>query len=204
MSRFNPKLKLKKKDKDFSELYKLESNIKVTFEDSSETTTMSEERRKALNRKGMNIQPIITPSIIKANTEALKEAFFAKQAALDAKNKEAEDIKLLRLVALNQAKAKAETIDKEKTEAKAETIDKEKTEAETIDKEKTEDEIEIEIKIKEREAKKKAKEAEIKEKKKIEAENKAKLKAKEKEDALAKFQKIRAETKSKVNNKSNI
>jgi len=190
MSRFNPKLKLKKKDKDFSELYKLESNIKVTFEDSSETTTMSEERRKALNRKGMNIQPIITPSIIKANTEALKEAFYAKQAALDAKNKEAEDIKLLRLVALNQAKA--------------ETIDKEKTEAETIDKKKTEDEIEIEIKIKEREAKKKAEEAEIKEKKKIEAENKAKLKAKEKEDALAKFQKIRAETKSKVNNKSNI
>jgi len=186
MSRFNPKLKLKKKDKDFSELYKLESNIKVTFEDSSETTTMSEERRKALNRKGMNIQPIITPSIIKANTEALKEAFYAKQAALDAKNKEAEDIKLLRLVALNQAKAKA--------------IDKEKTEAETIDKEKTEDEIEI--KIKEREAKKKAEEAEIKEKKKIEAENKAKLKAKEKEDALAKFQKNRAETKSKVNNKS--
>jgi len=119
MSRFNPKLKLKKKDKDFSELYKLESNIKVTFEDSSETTTMSEERRKALNRKGMNIQPIITPSIIKANTEALKEAFYAKQAALDAKNKEAEDIKLLRLVALNQAKA--ETIDKEKTEAETET-----------------------------------------------------------------------------------
>ena len=99
MSRFNPKLKLKKKDKDFSELYKLESNIKVTFKDSSETTTMSEERRKALNREGMNIQPIITPSIIKANIEALKEAFYAKQAALDAKNKEAEDIKLLRLVA---------------------------------------------------------------------------------------------------------
>jgi hypothetical protein len=183
MSRFDPKIKPKKKDKDFSQLYKLESNIKVTFADSSETTTMSEERRKALNRKGMNIQPIITPSIIKANTEALKEAFNAKQAALDAKNKEAEDIKLLRLVTLNQAKAKAK--------------------AETIDKEKTEDEDEIEIKIKEREAKKKAEEAEIKEKKKIEAENKAKLKAKEKEAALAKFKKVRAESKSKVNNKSN-
>ena len=101
MSRFHPKLKLKKKDKDFSQLYKLESNIKVTFKDSNETTTMSEERRKALNRKGMNIQPIITPSTIKANTETLKEAFDAKQAALDAKNKETEDIKLLRLVTIN-------------------------------------------------------------------------------------------------------
>ena len=176
MSRFLPKLK--KKDKDFSELYKLESNITVTFEGSSEITTFSEERRKALNRKGMNIQPIITPSTIKASTEALKAVFDAKQAALDAKNKEAEYIKLLRLASVNQAKAITKTIDNEKTED------------------------EIEIKIKEREAKEKAEAAEIKEKKKIEAENKAKLKAKEKEDALAKFQKIRAEAKSKVNNKS--
>ena len=170
MSRFLTKPK--KKDKEFSQLYKLESNITVTFEDSNETTTMSEERRKVLNRKGMNIQPIITPSTIKASSEALKAVFDAKQAALDAKNKEAEDIKILRLASINQAKTKAKTIDKEKTED------------------------EIEIKIKEREAKQKAEAAEIKEKKKIEAENKAKLKAKEKETALAKFQKVRAKSKS--------
>jgi hypothetical protein len=172
MSRFLPKPK--KKDKDFSEFYKLESNIKVTFEDSDEITTMSEERRKAFNSKGMNIQPIITPSIIIANAAAMKATFDAKQAALDAKNKEAEDIRALRLAS---AKTKADTKNKEKTQI----------------------ESEIETKIKERIAKEKAEAAEIKEKKKIEAENKAILKAKEKEEALAKFQELRAKNKSKVN-----